>query len=54
MASDAGIRGMPGSAAYSASKAAGITYCESLRAEMQPFNIHVSTIAPGYVRKAMT
>ena len=54
IASVAGIRGIPGSAAYSASKAAVISYCESLRAEMQHFNIAVSTIAPGYVRTPMT
>ena len=54
VASVAGIRGIPGSGAYSASKAAAISYCESLRAEMQHFNIHVSTIAPGYVRTPMT
>lgn len=54
IASVAGIRGIPGSGAYSASKAAVISYCESLRAEMQHFNIHVSTIAPGYVRTPMT
>ena len=54
IASVAGIRGIPGSAAYSASKSAVITYCESLRAEMQHFNIHVSTIAPGYIRTPMT
>ena len=54
MASVAGIRVIPDSGAYSASKAAVITYCESLRAEMQHFNIHVSTIAPGYVRTPMT
>ena len=54
VASCAGIRGIPGSGAYSASKAAVISYCESLRAEMQHFNIHVSTIAPGYVRTPMT
>ncbi len=39
VASVAGIRGIPGSGAYSASKSAVITYCESLRAEMQHFNI---------------
>ena len=49
-----GIRGIPGSAAYSASKSAVITYCESLRAEMQHYNIAVSTIAPGYIRTPMT
>ncbi len=54
VASVAGIRGIPGSAAYSASKSAVISYCESLRAEMQHFNIHVSTIAPGYIRTPMT
>ena len=50
----AGIRGIPGSGAYSASKAAVISYCESLRTETQHFNIAVSTIAPGYVRTPMT
>ena len=54
VASVAGIRGIPGSGAYRASKAAVISYCESLRAEMQHFNIAVSTIAPGYVRTPMT
>lgn len=50
----AGIRGLPGSGAYSASKAAAMVYLESLRVEMQHFSIHVSTIAPGYVRTPMT
>lgn len=54
IANVAGIRGIPGSGAYSASKAAVISYCESLRAEMQHYNIAVSTIAPGYVRTPMT
>ena len=54
VASVAGIRGVPGSGAYSASKAAVISYCESLRTEMQHFNINVSTIAPGYIRTPMT
>lgn len=54
VASCAGIRGIPGSGAYSASKAAVISYCESLRAEMLHHNIHVSTILPGYVRTPMT
>jgi short-subunit dehydrogenase len=54
VASVAGIRGIPGSGAYSASKAAVISYCESLRTEMQHFNIAVSTIAPGYIRTPMT
>jgi short-subunit dehydrogenase len=54
VASVAGIRGIPGSGAYSASKAAVITYLESLRTEMQHYNIAVSTIAPGYIRTPMT
>ena len=54
VASVAGIRGIPGSGAYSASKAAVISYLESLRTEMQHYNIAVSTIAPGYVRTPMT
>ena len=54
IASVAGIRGIPGSGAYSASKAAVISYCESLRTEMQHYNIAVSTIVPGYIRTPMT
>lgn len=54
IASVAGIRGLPGSGAYSASKAAAITYLESLRVEMQSYGIRVTTIAPGYIRTPMT
>lgn len=54
VASVAGIRGLPGSAAYSASKSAAITYLESLRIEMRPYEISVTTIAPGYIRTPMT
>lgn len=54
IASVAGIRGLPGSGAYSASKAAAITYLESLRVEMQLYKIAVTTIAPGYIRTPMT
>jgi short-subunit dehydrogenase len=54
IASVAGIRGLPGSGAYSASKAAAITYLESLRVEMQLYGIKVTTIAPGYIRTPMT
>jgi short-subunit dehydrogenase len=54
VASVAGIRGLPGAGAYSASKAAAITYLESLRIEMQQHGIHVTTIAPGYIRTPMT
>ena len=54
IASVAGIRGLPGAEAYSASKAAAITYLESLRLEMRPYGIPVVTIAPGYIETPMT
>ncbi len=54
IASVAGIRGLPGAEAYSASKAAAIAYLESLRLEMRPGNIKVVTIAPGYIETPMT
>ena len=50
----AGIRGLPGAEAYSASKAAVISYCESLRLEMKPYGIKVVTICPGYIDTPMT
>jgi len=54
IASVAGVRGLPGAGAYSASKAATIAYLESLRVEMLHHNIAVTTIAPGYIRTPMT
>ena len=54
VASVAGVRGLPGSGAYSASKAAALKYLESLRVEMRPFGVAVVTIAPGYIRTPMT
>jgi short-subunit dehydrogenase len=54
IASVAGVRGLPGSGAYSASKAAALTYLESLRVEMRPHGVAVVTIAPGYIRTPMT
>lgn len=50
----AGIRGLPGAGAYSASKAAVISYCESLRVELRSSGIKVVTIAPGYIDTPMT
>ena len=50
----AGIRGLPGGGAYSASKAAVLSYCESLRLELRPHGIRVVTIAPGYIDTPMT
>lgn len=58
IASVAGIRGLPGHAAYCASKAAVISYCESLRGELRGSRgqqgIRVVTIAPGYVATPLT
>jgi short-subunit dehydrogenase len=54
IASVAGIRGLPGAEAYSASKAAVISYCESLRVELKGSGIKVVTIAPGYIDTSMT
>ena len=49
-----GIRGMPGTEAYCASKSAVITYCESLRVEMKKHGINVVTISPGFVKTPLT
>ena len=54
IASVAGIRGLPGHAAYCASKAAVISCCESLRGELKPHGVKVTTIAPGYVATPLT
>ena len=54
VASVAGVRGLPGSGAYSASKAAAFKYLEALRVEMRPKGVNVVTIAPGYIRTPMT
>lgn len=50
----AGIRGLPGHGAYCASKAAVISYCESLRGEMRPQGVRVVTISPGYIDTPLT
>ena len=54
IASVAGIRGMPGHAAYCASKAAVISYCESLRGELKSHGLQVVTLAPGYIQTPLT
>jgi short-subunit dehydrogenase len=54
IASVAGIRGLPGHAAYCASKAAVISYCESLRGEMRGSGVRVVTISPGYIDTPLT
>lgn len=54
IASVAGYRGLPGSEAYSASKAAAIVYLESLRIRLRAHGIAVVTISPGYIDTPMT
>lgn len=54
IASVAGVRGLPGSEAYCASKAALISYCESLRVDLHGSGVRVVTIAPGFIRTPMT
>lgn len=54
IASVAGYRGLPGSGAYSASKAAAISYLESLRVEMHRSGVSVITVCPGYIVTPMT
>jgi len=50
----AGFRGLPSSAAYSATKGALMSYLESLRFSVQPFGVRVTDIRPGFVRTPMT
>jgi short-subunit dehydrogenase len=50
----AAYRGMPGSGAYNASKAAVTVLMESLRTELRGSGVSLTTIAPGFVRSEMT
>jgi len=54
IASVNGIRGFPGHGAYCASKAAVISYCESLRGELRGSGLRVVTLVPGYVDTPLT
>lgn len=54
IASVGAIRGMPGHGAYCASKAAVLTYSESLRGECRPFGVKVVTLLPGFVATPLT
>ena len=54
IASVAGYRGLPGAAAYSASKAAAVSYLESLRVELRGSGVKAITICPGYIATPMT
>jgi short-subunit dehydrogenase len=54
IASVAGIRGLPGHGAYCSSKAAVVSYCESLRGELRPSGVKVVTLGPGYIDTPLT
>ena len=54
IASVAGIRGLPGHGAYCASKAAVISYLESLRGELHGTGVRVVTVLPGYIATPLT
>jgi len=50
----AGLRGLPDSPVYSATKAGARVYGEALRPLLRPHGISVSIILPGYVDTAMS
>lgn len=54
IASVAGMRGLPGSGAYCASKSAAIAWLESMRLELAGSGLRISTVCPGYVKTPMT
>lgn len=54
ISSVAGFRGLPGSGAYSASKAAATAWLESLRVELSTSGVSVVTICPGFIDTPMT
>jgi short-subunit dehydrogenase len=53
VASLAAYKGLPGSAAYCASKAAVFSYCEALRIELRG-RVDVTCVCPGFVTTPMT
>lgn len=50
----AGFRGLPGSAAYSASKAAMTAFFESVRLDVAHRGVDVTIIQPGFIRTPLT
>jgi short-subunit dehydrogenase len=54
MASVASVRGLPGHAGYCSSKAAVVSYCESLRVELRADGLRVVTLLPGFVDTPLT
>jgi short-subunit dehydrogenase len=54
IASIAGLRGLPTSSGYSASKAAMQAFLEAVRVELAPLGIRVTTVNPGFIATPMT
>jgi len=54
VSSIAGHRGLPGRAAYSASKAAARTFMDALRLDLDGTNVHAMTLCPGFVHTPLT
>ena len=50
----AAYRGLPNGQIYSATKAALTNFTESLKLELEPYNIDVKLISPGFVRTPLT
>ena len=54
MSSMAGLRGLPQSPSYSASKAALLMYGQSLRGWLARYHIKVNVVCPGYIKTDMS
>lgn len=54
VASIAGLRGLPDSPAYSASKAGIRAYGEALRVRLKPYGVSVTVVCPGFFDTPMT
>jgi short-subunit dehydrogenase len=54
VASIAGLRGLPTSSVYSATKSAMQSFLEASRSELRPYGVGVTTINPGFVITEMT
>lgn len=50
----AAFRGLPNAASYSSTKAQQAIFLESLRVDLRPYGIAVTSIHPGFVRTPMT